>query len=122
MCFEQRGHAHDRDEASGSRQHFPRTLASDRTPRRVAERCRNPEWRQGHYQPRRCGYAKWVANRLGECGICEAPVNQTRPHDCQQKGHRPVARGSEKFREERVLKLAARRFWFACVGSRRRTT
>lgn len=128
MRIEQRGHAHNRCESRGRRQRFPCTLASDCTPRRVAKRCRYPKWRQDHYQPRRCGYAKRVANRLGERGMCDVPVNQTHPNDCQQKGHRPVADGREQLREENVLKpgfqfrLGGRHFRVARAGCRREPT
>ena len=125
MCIEQRGHAHNRYETRGRRQRFPGTLALDCTPRCMAQRCRNPDWRQSRHQPRRCRHAKWIAERLGECGMHEAPVNQTHSSDCQQKDHRPVADGREQFREENVLKpglqfhFRGRHLRVARVGYRR---
>ena len=61
------------DENGRRRQHSPDSLASDCRPRCVAERGRNPDRWQRHYQPWGCRHAKRIADwHRGGAGMREA--------------------------------------------------
>ena len=115
VCFDEGSRAHYCDETGCRSQHSPDPLASDCGPGCVAERGRNPDRWQRHYQPWGCRYAKRIAYwHGGWAGMREAPVKQPRASHCQQEDGRPVANGGGHFREEDVLK---RRFcWHVPTG------